>query len=113
MTQLSPTSRIFFFSMVPPSLKRRSSLLTARGRPPGAIVVLRHGDRTKIYRAGAADLDTGLRPRPDDYMRIASVFEAFSGAVALSLVDRKLSLDGTIGERLPRLPASWGDVTLR
>ena len=34
MTQLSPTSRIFFFSMVPPSLKRRSSLLTARGRPP-------------------------------------------------------------------------------
>ena len=35
-------------------------------------------------------------------MRIASVSKAFSGAVALSLVDlKKLSLDDTIGERLP------------
>jgi D-alanyl-D-alanine carboxypeptidase len=89
-------------------------LVRMPGGPPGAIVVLRHGDRTKIYRAGAADLDTGLRPRPDDHMRIASVSKAFSGAVALSLVDlKKLSLDDTIGERLPQLPAAWGDVTLR
>jgi hypothetical protein len=26
VTQLSPTSRIFFFSMVPPSLKQRETL---------------------------------------------------------------------------------------
>jgi D-alanyl-D-alanine carboxypeptidase len=47
-------------------------------------------------------------------MRIASVAKAFSGAVALSLVDRgKLSLDDTIGEVLPSLPAAWAQVTLR
>jgi D-alanyl-D-alanine carboxypeptidase len=47
-------------------------------------------------------------------MRIASVAKAFSGGVALSLVDRgKLSLDDTIGEIRPDLPAAWSQVTLR
>ena len=47
-------------------------------------------------------------------MRIASVSKAFSGAVALSLVDRGvLSLDDTIASRLSDTPAAWGAVTLR
>jgi D-alanyl-D-alanine carboxypeptidase len=47
-------------------------------------------------------------------MRIASVSKAFSGAVALALVDDGwLSLDDTIGERLADLPPAWSDVTLR
>jgi D-alanyl-D-alanine carboxypeptidase len=47
-------------------------------------------------------------------MRIASVAKAFSGATALSLVSKgKLSLEDTIGERLPDLPAAWWGVTLR
>jgi D-alanyl-D-alanine carboxypeptidase len=47
-------------------------------------------------------------------MRIASVAKAFSGAVALTLVDRHtLSLDDTIGRRLPELPKAWHAVTLR
>ena len=47
-------------------------------------------------------------------MRIASVAKAFSGAVALSLVDDGfLSLDDTIGSRLPHLPVAWHAVTLR
>jgi D-alanyl-D-alanine carboxypeptidase len=47
-------------------------------------------------------------------MRIASVSKAFSGAAALSLVSKgDLSLDDTIGERLPDLPAAWSHVTLR
>ena len=47
-------------------------------------------------------------------MRIASVSKAFSGAVALSLVDDgRLSLNDTIAARLPILPAAWGAVTLR
>jgi D-alanyl-D-alanine carboxypeptidase len=52
--------------------------------------------------------------RPGDRMRIASAAKAFSGAVALSLVSEgKLSLDDTIGERLPGLPGAWSEVTLR
>jgi D-alanyl-D-alanine carboxypeptidase len=47
-------------------------------------------------------------------MRIASTAKAFSGAVALSLVSKgKLSLDDTIGKRLPNLPKAWSKVTLR
>jgi D-alanyl-D-alanine carboxypeptidase len=48
-----------------------------------------------------------------DHMRIASVSKAFSGAAALTLVDQGvMSLDDTIGERLPGLPAAWHTVTL-
>ena len=47
-------------------------------------------------------------------MRVASVAKAFSGATALSLVSKgQMSLDDTIGARLPDLPAAWSAVTLR
>ncbi|MET9515538.1 serine hydrolase domain-containing protein [Streptomyces sp. NPDC002994] len=82
--------------------------------PPGAIAVLQRGKNVKVYRAGVADLDSGRPPRPDDHMRVASVAKAYSGSVALQLVDRgKLRLDDTIGKRLPALPRAWHKVTLR
>ncbi|WP_264924122.1 serine hydrolase [Streptomyces sp. A012304] len=84
------------------------------GGPPGVIAVLRGDGGSRVVEAGVADLRTGRAPRPDDHMRIASTAKAFSGAVALSLVDRRrLKLDDTLGERLPRLPDAWGAVTLR
>ncbi|MFE9773237.1 serine hydrolase domain-containing protein [Streptomyces sp. NPDC005931] len=84
------------------------------GGPPGIIAVLRRDGHTRVLRAGVADLGTGRRPHIDDHMRIASTAKAFSGAVALSLVDRGLlSLDDTLRERLPQLPPAWGEVTLR
>lgn len=88
-------------------------LVDAPGGPPGAIAVLRHGEHTAVVRAGVAELG-GRPPRPTDHMRIASVAKAFSGAVALRLVDRgALGLDDTVGQRLPALPAAWHAVTLR
>jgi D-alanyl-D-alanine carboxypeptidase len=96
------------------SLQRElDSLVGAKGGPPGAIVVLdRRGHRT-VYRSGLAVIDP-RRPSPDDHMRIASVAKAFSGAVALRLVDRGgLHLDDSIGRRLPKLPVAWHAVTLR
>ncbi|MGC0343558.1 serine hydrolase domain-containing protein [Streptomyces sp. SLBN-8D4] len=84
------------------------------GGPPGAIAVLRTERGTRVVRAGVADLRTGRSPAPDDHMRIASTAKAFSGAVALTLVDHHtLRLDDTLGKRLPRLPAAWRAVTLR
>jgi D-alanyl-D-alanine carboxypeptidase len=86
----------------------------SEGGPPGVIAVLHRGRQTRILTAGAADLRTGRPPRADDHMRIASTAKAFSGAVALSLVDRgALELDDTLEERLPQLPSAWGQVTLR
>lgn len=89
-------------------------LVHAPGGPPGVIAVLRRDGRSEVVSAGVADLATGRRPSPDDHMRIASTAKAFSGAVALSLVDRHaLRLDETLGERLPQLPSAWHQVTLR
>ncbi|MFD5637886.1 serine hydrolase domain-containing protein [Streptomyces sp. NPDC127077] len=89
-------------------------LVRSPGGPPGVIAVLRRGGESRIVRAGVADLDNGRPIDPDDHTRIASTAKAFSGAVALTLVDRRaLSLDDTIGRRLPSLPRQWRAVTLR
>lgn len=82
--------------------------------PPGVIALLTRGGRTDVYTAGVGDIATGRPPHPDDHMRIASIAKAFSGAVALQLVDQgRLSLDDTIGELLPNQPEAWHAVTLR
>ena len=96
-------------------LQRRLEELVARADgPPGVIAVLRHGSHREVLRAGVAEVGSGRRPQPTDHMRIASVAKAFSGAVALGLVDRGLlGLDDTLAERLPALPAAWGAVSLR
>jgi D-alanyl-D-alanine carboxypeptidase len=84
------------------------------GGPPGAAALLRRGGNEKLITLGVADADAGKPFRRNKYMRIASASKAFSGAVALALVDdRLLSLDDTIAMRLPSLPADWGAVTLR
>ncbi|MFD9030769.1 serine hydrolase domain-containing protein [Streptomyces sp. NPDC059567] len=94
--------------------RQLNDLVGTAGGPPGVIALMRQGDRTTVYRAGVADTTTGRPPRTTDHMRIASVAKAFSGAVALRLVDRhKLRLDDTIGELLPSLPTAWHQVTLR
>lgn len=89
-------------------------LTTAPGGPPGAIAVLKRGSRTEVYRAGVAKIGTTRPIKATDHMRIASTAKAYSGAVALKLVDcGKLRLNDTIGKVLPRLPRAWHRVTLR
>lgn len=98
-----------------PGLQRElESLVHTPGGPPGVIVTFDVAGRRTVYRAGVADVATGREPDPDDAMRIASVAKAYSGAVALQLVQRHvLGLDDTIARRLPQLPRAWGRVTLR
>ncbi|MFE1289048.1 serine hydrolase domain-containing protein [Streptomyces sp. NPDC058751] len=94
--------------------KQLEELVRSPGGPPGVIAVLRREGDSRVVRAGTADLDSGRPIETDDHTRIASTAKAFSGAVALSLVDRRaLSLDDTIGRRLPSLPRQWHAVTLR
>src|SRR5262245_24866657 len=89
-------------------------LVTMPGGPPGAIAVVQRGRRQKVLVAGVANLDSTQSITADDHMRLASVSKAFNGAAALSLVERGvLSLDDTIGERLPALTRAWAPVTLR
>jgi D-alanyl-D-alanine carboxypeptidase len=97
------------------ALDRALKALVAReGGPPGVIAVVQRGQHRKVHTFGVRNIKSGLPIRVDDRMRIASAAKAFSGAVALSLVSEgKLSLQDTIGERLPELPKAWWDVTLR
>lgn len=89
-------------------------LVGASGGPPGAVMTLHRDGRTTVLRAGRANVRRPGAPRAGDHMRIASVSKAYSGAVALRLVqDGRLGLDDTIGQRLPSLPAAWHAVTIR
>jgi D-alanyl-D-alanine carboxypeptidase len=89
------------------------SLVARHGGPQGAIAVVQRGQQRKVHAFGVGNVETGRPMRAGDRMRIASAAKAFSGAVALSLVSEgKLSLDDTIGERLPNLPDRWSKVTL-
>jgi D-alanyl-D-alanine carboxypeptidase len=82
--------------------------------PPGVIVVVQRGGSRQVHTAGLADVAAGVEPTGTDQMRIASVAKAFSGAVALSLVDEgRLSLDDTIGKLRPDLPEAFHEVTVR
>ena len=89
-------------------------LVAMPGGPPGAIVVVQRGSDRSVHAAGVAEVGSDAAPDVDDHMRLASVSKAFNGAAALSLIDEGvMSLDDTLGERLPDLPAAWGEVTLR
>lgn len=94
--------------------RRLVRIVETPGGPPGAIATLHRNGRTTVLRAGRADVRQARSPRAGDAMRIASVAKAFSGAVALRLVERgELGLDDTVGQRRPDLPAQWGAVTVR
>ena len=89
-------------------------LVGMRGGPPGAIAIVQRGGSTSVYSGGTSDLSSGAAMQQRQYTRIASVSKAFTGAVALSLVNHQvLSLSDTIAKWLPKLPAAWGKVTLR
>lgn len=89
-------------------------LVAAPGGPPGAIATMYRDGKTTVLRAGRANVKRPGAPKPTDHMRIASVAKAFSGAVALNLVQAgRLGLDDTIAQRLSGMPAAWGPVTVR
>ncbi len=88
-------------------------LVAMPGGPPGVIAVVQRGERRDVHAFGVANLKSERPMRVDDRMRIASAAKAFSGAASLSLVSEgTLSLDDTIGERLPGLPDAWSEVKL-
>jgi D-alanyl-D-alanine carboxypeptidase len=84
------------------------------GGPPGAISIVQVGDDVEVHAAGVAEVGSDAPPDAQNHMRVASVAKAFSGATALALVAAgTLSLEDSIGELLPSLPAAWAEVTLR
>jgi D-alanyl-D-alanine carboxypeptidase len=90
------------------------ALVSTPKGPPGAYAQVQRGSERKTFNQGLANLDTDAKIKPADTWRLASVSKAYNGAAALALVEAgTLSLDDTIAQRLPELPAAWGQVTLR
>jgi D-alanyl-D-alanine carboxypeptidase len=88
-------------------------LVAMPGGPPGAIAIVQRGRRVMVHAAGVSDVTTREGMTPSDHMRLGSVSKAFNGATALWLVAQGvLSLDDSIGQRLPDLPRAWATVTL-
>lgn len=83
-------------------------LVRAKGGPHGAIATLHRDGHLTVLRAGRADAKIPGAPTATEHMRIASITKAFSGAVALHLVQEgRVGLDNMIGRLLPDLPRSW------
>jgi D-alanyl-D-alanine carboxypeptidase len=109
-TSASPTSDAARVASLKTALNQ---LVTTSGGPPGAIAIVQTGSGIRVVTAGVGDLSANRAIATDDTFRLASVSKAYSGAVALSLVSRKvLALSDTIGNRLPNLPRAWAAVTL-
>ncbi len=93
--------------------KGLESLVNYPGGPPGAIATLYKNGKLTTISVGRADVDRAGTAKATDHMRIASVAKAFSGAVALHLVQEgKLKLSGTVGELVGGLPSSWSPATV-
>lgn len=109
-TAASPPSRAKADAALDAALAR---VVRAADGPPGVAALVQRGSGKRFLTRGVASLRTGRRFRPSDHLRTASTGKAMMGAAALRLVDAgALSLDDTVGELLPGLPAAWGEITL-
>lgn len=81
---------------------------------PGAIVLVRDGDRTIRLASGYGNLARRTPMRTSDRFRVGSETKMFVSTVVLQLVgDRKLALVDTVEQWLPGLVPNGGSITVR
>jgi D-alanyl-D-alanine carboxypeptidase len=81
---------------------------------PGAILLVRDGDRTVRLTSGSARLAPRARMEPNYRFRVGSVTKSFVSAVVLELVgEGKLSLSDTVDRWLPRVVPNGDHITVR
>jgi D-alanyl-D-alanine carboxypeptidase len=81
---------------------------------PGALVLVRDGDRTVRLTAGYGNLARRTPMRITDRFRVGSETKMFVSTVVLQLVgEGKLSLDDTVERRLPGVIPNGSNITVR
>jgi D-alanyl-D-alanine carboxypeptidase len=96
-----------------PHLQAALDQLVAAGAP-GALVLVREGDRTIRLTSGYGNLEPEARLRATDRFRVGSVTKTFVATVVLQLVgEGKLALDDTIERWLPGLVPNGRAITVR
>jgi len=85
-----------------------------RAGVPGAVVLVRRGDRTLALAAGRADLATGEPMRARDRFKVGSITKTVVATAVLQLVgDGRLGLDDPVARWLPGLVPDERRITVR
>lgn len=79
-----------------------------------SVAVVRGRDTVVMKGYGFADVENDVRATAQTVYRIGSVTKQFTAAAVMQLVEQgKLSVDDTIGGRVPNLPAAWRKASIR
>ena len=79
-----------------------------------SVGVVRGKDTLVMKGYGMADVENEVPATAQTVYRIGSITKQFTAAAVMQLVEQgKLSVDDTIGGRVPNLPASWRKATIR
>jgi CubicO group peptidase (beta-lactamase class C family) len=79
-----------------------------------SIAVVRGKDTVVMKGYGFADVENDVPATAQTVYRIGSITKQFTAAAVLKLAEQgKLSVDDTVGGRVPSLPAAWRKATIR
>jgi D-alanyl-D-alanine carboxypeptidase len=96
-----------------PSLQKALDRLVTAG-VPGAVLLVRDGDRTIRLASGYSVVAGSVPARPRDRFRIGSVTKTFIATVVLQLVaEGKVGLDDTVEHVLPGKLRGGAGITVR
>ena len=94
-------------------LQRAVDALAAAGAP-GAVALVRNGDRTIRVAGGYGNLAQRTPMRARDRFRVGSSTKSFVAAVVLQLAgEKKLALEDSVERWLPGLVPNGGQITVR
>jgi D-alanyl-D-alanine carboxypeptidase len=95
------------------ALQKALDQVVAAGTP-GALLLVRDGNKTTRIASGLANVAGKVPARPDDRFRIGSITKTFVATVVLQLVgEGKLSLDDTVDDVLPGKLRGGAAITVR
>ena len=96
-----------------PRLQRALDQVVAAG-VPGAVLLVREGDRTIRLTSGYGNVKPRTPMRAGDRFRVGSITKTLVATVALQLVgERKLSLADTVERWLPGVVPNGKRITVR
>jgi CubicO group peptidase (beta-lactamase class C family) len=85
-----------------------------QGIPGLSLAVVKKGEIEKSAGYGLANVETGLRTRPNTVFQIQSVTKTFTASAVMLLVEEgRIGLDDKLTKYLELLPESWNAVTIR
>ena len=88
--------------------------MAKRHIPGAAVLVMREGRVVKRKAYGLANVELKVEAGEETLFQVASMTKAFTAVAVMSLAEEgRFSLDDRARKILPRLPASWGGVTVR